>query len=91
MRALIATRLAHSGAKWAKIFARYNSGTYNNQWMVIDYNKFEPGHALKKGTFWVLEQMPGILLDKIVMGCLCRLLSCLKIDDIKMLVLFFQE
>ena len=61
VRATIANRLSHSGKQWTSIFARYNSGTYNNQWMIIDYKKFKPGQSLKgvKGLLWILEQLPG--------------------------------
>ena len=45
-RSLIANRLAKNGKHWAKIFARRNSGTYNNQWMVVDFKKFKPGKKL---------------------------------------------
>ena len=46
---------------WSKIFARRNSGTYNNQWMVVDYKRFKPGKSLANvsGLLWVLEQLPG--------------------------------
>ena len=59
-RSMVANRLARNGKMWSKIFARRNSGTYNNQWMVIDYTKFKPGKVLpKKGLLWILEQLPG--------------------------------
>jgi hypothetical protein len=50
-----------SGKQWSKLFAKRNSGTYNNQWMVLDYKKFVPGKDLSdvKGLLWVLEQLPG--------------------------------
>ena len=64
VRTTIANRLAKNGKHWSKYFAKRNSGTYNNQWMVLDYNKFKPGKDLTntKGLLWVLEQLPGDLL-----------------------------
>lgn len=59
LRTIVANRLADSAPKWAYIFEKYNSGTYNNQWMILDYNKFSPGKPLQPDTFWVLEQIPG--------------------------------
>ena len=60
MRSVIANRLSASGQEWADTFKQYNSGTYNNQWMIIDYNKFDPkAESLSDGTLWVLEQIPG--------------------------------
>ena len=61
VRSTVANRLSHSGNRWTHIFSRYNSGTYNNQWMIIDYKRFKPGKSLKrtKGLLWVLEQLPG--------------------------------
>ena len=61
IRATVANRLSRNGYHWSKIFARYNSGTYNNQWMVLDYKLFKPGKALKNNTLWVLEQIPGLI------------------------------
>ncbi|KAJ6642328.1 putative phospholipase B-like 2, partial [Pseudolycoriella hygida] len=39
IRSIVANRLATNGNKWASIFTEFNSGTYNNQWMIVDYNK----------------------------------------------------
>jgi hypothetical protein len=64
--------LAVDGAQWCSIFRRYNSGTYNNLWMIVDYNKIDvnpqrgdeqntderTSSALKPGTLWLLEQTP---------------------------------
>ena len=60
VRATVANRLATDGDTWTEIFSRHNSGTYNNQWMVVNNNLFNPGEmSLKPGLFWVLEQIPG--------------------------------
>ncbi|XP_029839868.2 putative phospholipase B-like 2 [Ixodes scapularis] len=60
VRGMVATRLATNGSLWVSIFGRLNSGTYNNQWMVLDYKLFTPGKAIAKNTLWILEQMPNL-------------------------------
>ncbi|KAG6932267.1 phospholipase B domain containing 2 [Chelydra serpentina] len=63
LRNIVANRLARSGAEWAAIFRQFNSGTYNNQWMIVDYNAFLPGKAgLQQGVLTVLEQIPGLVV-----------------------------
>ncbi|XP_034646915.1 putative phospholipase B-like 2 isoform X2 [Trachemys scripta elegans] len=63
LRNIVANRLARSGAEWAAIFQQFNSGTYNNQWMIVDYNTFLPGKAdLQQGVLTVLEQIPGLVV-----------------------------
>ncbi|KAI2661049.1 hypothetical protein H4Q32_030073 [Labeo rohita] len=63
LRNIVANRLAKSGQEWTDIFKVYNSGTYNNQWMVIDYKVFVPGQGYtKQGLFTVLEQIPGMII-----------------------------
>ncbi|XP_055555441.1 putative phospholipase B-like 2 [Falco cherrug] len=63
LRNIVANRLARSGPEWAAIFRRFNSGTYNNQWMVVDYNAFTPGRANPPpGLLTVLEQIPGLVV-----------------------------
>jgi len=57
-RVMAANRLASDGEEWVGIASQFNSGTYNNQWMVIDYNKIGP-QGLEEGAFWVMEQLPG--------------------------------
>lgn len=59
LRAMIANRLATDGQSWTAFFSRYNSGTYNNQWMIVNYNLFEPTKPINKGLLWILEQLPG--------------------------------
>jgi len=59
VRNMVANRLAYDGASWVATFSPFNSGTYNNMWHVVNYNKFTPGAPLADGTLTVLEQMPG--------------------------------
>ena len=60
IRSIVANRLASGGESWCEIFKKFNSGTYNNQWMIVDYNLFTPNSPeLKPGTLFVLEQLPG--------------------------------
>ena len=71
IRNLVANRLAESGEEWSQIFKERNSGTYNDQFMVIDYNHFKIGNKLKdlsNDLLWVLEQMPGIVNSGDVTG-----------------------
>lgn len=73
IRNLVANRVAATGAEWARVFALQNSGTYNDQWMIVDYNQFRPGaKRLRPGTLWVLEQIPGYTESKDVTHILER-------------------
>jgi hypothetical protein len=61
---MVANRLGHCGMSWSKTFSMYNSGTYNNQWMIVDYQRFKKGTPqvlLKDKLLWVLEQLPGYI------------------------------
>ncbi|XP_040272557.1 putative phospholipase B-like 2 isoform X2 [Bufo bufo] len=63
LRNIVANRLATGGSEWANIFTKFNSGTYNNQWMVVDYNKFNAGSPeTPRGLLTVLEQLPGMVI-----------------------------
>jgi hypothetical protein len=62
IRSVVANRLATNGQEWTSLFESHNSGTYNNQWMVVDYNQFRPGWVKQgPGLLWVLEQLPGFV------------------------------
>jgi hypothetical protein len=74
MRARIANHLSVSGEKWAQWFAHKSSGTYVNQWMAMDLNKFKPGnepedipgnvhfsdmtHKLRDTSYWASYNNP---------------------------------
>ncbi|XP_067680247.1 putative phospholipase B-like 2 isoform X2 [Haliotis asinina] len=58
VRVWTANRLATTGEEWVLNFTRYNSGTYNNQWMVVD-QKLVQGTPLPQGVLTIVEQLPG--------------------------------
>ncbi|KAG8455685.1 hypothetical protein GDO86_001759 [Hymenochirus boettgeri] len=63
LRNIAANRLATGGQEWTSIFKKFNSGTYNNQWMIVDYNKFRVGSTdVPSGLLTILEQIPGMTL-----------------------------
>ncbi|PAV60350.1 hypothetical protein WR25_07827 [Diploscapter pachys] len=59
VRSQVATRMASTGKEWVKAFIRHNSGTYNNEWVIVDYKKFKSGQKQQDpGLLYVLELMP---------------------------------
>jgi len=61
IRAIVSNKMASNGKEWVSIFSNYNSGTYNNQWIVVDMKKLVVGDHLEPGTLWILEQIPGYI------------------------------
>ena len=45
-RLLIANGLSKNTQDWIKYFSNYNSGTYNNQWIILNTNLFQPNQPL---------------------------------------------
>lgn len=63
IRVTVANLKASTAPQWVSTFSHANSGTYNNQWMVLDTKLFVEGQRLPKDTFWVLEQLPEVILE----------------------------
>ncbi|KXZ50243.1 hypothetical protein GPECTOR_17g881 [Gonium pectorale] len=61
-RVQVANFGARTGGEWVDLFERHNSGTYNNQWMVLDVPRLEDGR--RTGVLWVLEQVPGAAISR---------------------------
>jgi len=61
VRVNVANMLSDTNQGWASSFGHLNSGTYNNQWMILDLKRFTPFQPLQKETFLVLEQLPGLI------------------------------
>mmetsp|Transcript_28081 Transcript_28081/g.71581 ORF Transcript_28081/g.71581 Transcript_28081/m.71581 type:complete len:618 (-) Transcript_28081:213-2066(-) len=64
IRASTASRLAGSGEEWLDVFTQVNSGTYNNMWILVNFNRFEPYTGMSNGTLWIVEQMPGFFVQQ---------------------------
>lgn len=56
-----ACQMAHGAREWTDVVARYNSGTYNNQYMILDLNKVKLKQSIEDNTFWIAEQIPGLV------------------------------
>jgi hypothetical protein len=60
-RAVVSNTMATSGVHWGQLFSRYQSGTYTNQWLALDFNKFTPGVGPSFGFLTVFEEVPGLV------------------------------
>ncbi|KAG7460046.1 hypothetical protein MATL_G00217170 [Megalops atlanticus] len=60
-RVRLAHSLARTGEQWAQVFSKYNSGTYNNQYMVVDLSKVSLSSRIEAGALTVVEQIPGLV------------------------------
>ena len=60
-RVRVASFLASTGKEWYDTFKTHASGTYVNQYMVVDFNRFTPRRPLQAGTLWVVEEIPGLV------------------------------
>ena len=60
MRTMVANRLTDDGYSWTQIFSKYNSGTYNNQFQILDLKLIDTEKKkIFPGAFYILEQLPG--------------------------------
>merc|ERR1719456_853853 len=58
---MIVNRLAKNANHWTRIHGTMNSGTYNSEWLIVDYNQFTPGKPVPDNTLWVVDAVPGIV------------------------------
>ena len=72
IRVMVSNKVAMNGSDWGSTFCRNNSGTYNNQWMILNLKLIEqtasatgeaPGFAVN-GSLQVVEQMPGLCISE---------------------------
>ena len=60
LRTMLALRLADNGEKWCEIFQKHNSGTYNNQFMVLDLKLIDTTEkSISDKALYIIEQLPG--------------------------------
>ena len=60
VRAMVSNRLASSAEEWTNIFKKENSGTYNNQFMILDINKIDlKNKTIPQKSLMIIEQIPG--------------------------------
>jgi hypothetical protein len=50
--------MATSGKLWTQIFIRHQSAGYNNQYMIIDSQRWLIGGSSISDTLWIVEQSP---------------------------------
>jgi hypothetical protein len=59
-RAMIANRISGTSKEWAENFVKYNSGTYNNQFMILDRKKVNlTRRKIDNDAFYIVEQLPN--------------------------------
>ena len=60
MRTMVANRLTDDGYSWIQIFSKYNSGTYNNQFQILDLKLIDTKNKkISPGALYIVEQLPG--------------------------------
>ena len=60
MRTMVANRLSDDAYSWTQIFSKYNSGTYNNQFQILDLKLIDTEKkVISPGAFYIVEQLPG--------------------------------
>ena len=68
VRSIVASVMAGSGSEWSDVFSLENSGTYNNQWILVDFAKFEKWKSdpslPPSDVLWIVEQAPGLVIGK---------------------------
>lgn len=64
MRAILSTSIAINSKDWTDLFSISASGTYTNQWQILNMGLFIPGEIPPPNTFWLLEEIPGLIEAK---------------------------
>lgn len=59
LRAVRSMWMTDNGPDWTTEFIKHNSGTLNNQYLILDTKKFVRNEKPKKDLLWMIEQYPG--------------------------------
>ena len=60
MRTMVANRLTDDGYSWTQTFKKFNSGTYNNQFHILDLKLIDTNKkTIESGALYIVEQLPG--------------------------------
>jgi len=59
VRTRVANVLSYTSQDWAKYISKYWSGTYPNQWIILDFKLFTPKEPLVENTLWIVEEIPS--------------------------------
>jgi hypothetical protein len=61
-RTMLANRLTDNAKDWAFVYTKYNSGTYNNQFQVLDLKLIDTKNGVVgDNALWIVEQIPGLV------------------------------
>jgi hypothetical protein len=63
-RAMTANYLATSGSQWTQLFQYQPSGTYTNQWMVVNTQLFQSNPQSPTDLLWIAEEIPGLIVSQ---------------------------
>lgn len=61
VRVRAANHMAGAAPEWGEVLRQYNSGTYNNQYMVLDLSKIKLNTTIQDNALWVVEQIPTLV------------------------------
>jgi len=73
IRSIVASVMAKTGSDWLSVFSKENSGTYNNQWILVNYGAFDDwktearvhdADISPKDILWIIEQAPGLVVGQ---------------------------
>jgi hypothetical protein len=64
IRAYHAMLATDRGKSWTEHFAVENSGTYNNEYLILDTKLWNASHPAPANLLWMIEQMPGTTVSE---------------------------